>query len=358
MGSLDDDDPMRPRPARWERTRLPDRAELLRRRAEPAAPADPFRRVAIGWGGDFEPPGAAKQTDDARRLFLDAIKTVEPRVLADLAGEPFAAFWPDYKRLVGEGGSPLLFYRARVAAWVSADDGPPPGLSGEPVARPAYLGSGWQHRKGRLLEWAARWRLDRTEGDWLLWLATQTVLDWCLRQMYRENGRDDVGEPFAEWSPPGRFYEIPTGARWEIAFPAFAWTPYREAWNEAEARIVADVKRRLLQWHDAIEAELLKAGYTTAKAKADGIAHFEWLALYQIGELSAAEIAERVNRAPQTVRDGFRDAASLAGVTLRERDRGGYPRGRRRGSARSTIARPRGRRPIPIPSGTRTPCGD
>jgi hypothetical protein len=360
MSSVDDDPHVTV--PRWQA--LPSREEIRRRRQAEQQSQERLARISrqpkrvemrLGSEGEFVRPGDDPKAWHGRRLFLNAIPQVKPQVLRDLAGEPFAAFFPDFVRLAGEGSfARYLMHQARWTSWFIPDDGQEnsPLLFGEPVPSPAFLREGRQARLDVLRRWAVRWDV----GDWwCVLVAGKTVLNWCEEQFRQDVERlkeelerepDHRSESYAtfawsaqcsigpvDWSHYNSVDYFALAADEKlITFPDFDWEPQMELRLEAEKRIEGDLRRLLASQLDRIEDAAARAGLERAPRKDSGDVHFWWLARWQVGHESYARIAKDpgIDRSdgltPEAVRHAIIAAASLIGLTRRKPDRGGAPR--------------------------------
>jgi hypothetical protein len=234
--------------------------------------------------------GQDDQIASARLQFIEAVGSAVPAFLARLRHPVY----PDYRRL--------------------ADINPEYWVMGSRF-------EDWQIDSDRdnqftpvLMAWAKEFNVQRE--DWILEGALQTLSYW--RQFPRRRASLDVSG-FRQWngvsltiSAEDRLFRF-SDAGWDPTLVSAAgWRMNVKERFEAAVRAHVDQMRKLAVERGAIPA--------VARFSKD---HFEWLAMYQCGNLSLDSILHRAQHVASrtTISKGIHSAATLAAIAVRPKSK-------------------------------------
>lgn len=184
--------------------------------------------------------------------------------------------------------------------------------------------------------WAQHWNLDESDDDWILSRALHTMEYWCQFPHLVEcataeaTGNTRICEHLA-WSPRIVMTTVElTRDETTLTLPRFAWYPQQEDLSQARQRIQAEAKEAITAELARIETLAKSRGLKPTKQLRRGRVHCQWLVAYQVRELNWEDIAQRFNQQDSdSVRKTARDTAKEVGITLREGNPTGRPRGTR-----------------------------
>ena len=242
----------------------------------------------LGFG---EVDGAAGEQArfDARLRFLNAIRSVKPKVLDDLADKPLAAY---------RSAATAFGRHALPGCWddlvVYADD--------EEWAE--VLGP----LRDALDQWARRWNLFRCE-PWCLAITLQTLDVWARSPAWLES---------REWaSAYGGFLATRAEER-RFRFEHEGWEPTSDTRRVAKAAIHRAFDRELDAYLDRIAALATERGFASTPTKRKD-AGFEWLARFIVDKCSCGEIAREIGKTRRAVEIAVNEVALRAGVRVEHR---------------------------------------
>lgn len=227
--------------------------------------------------------GRGELVDDAglvaashgRQYFLDAVVAIDRRPLAELwrdASFAAAAEWPPFVRTPAG---------AEWARSYERDGGPP-----------LYA---------VLNEWMERWRLYNT---WCGWSALLTLWGWMEDLIVHKRPRDLRFKAWPLQCPPcDPTPHRPARLRFEAT-----WDPYQETADANRARVLSEFAERLDRWHDETRRVERDQGGYPAPIKRSGEDHFRWLARWQVGLETYAEIARDAGDGRVVDADAVKDA--------------------------------------------------
>jgi hypothetical protein len=234
--------------------------------------------------------GQDDQIASARWQFLEAVSRVVPSFLEGLRDQVY----PEYAQLAD--GNPDYW-------------------------RIGWKFENWQSLSDRdnkltpvLTAWA--WRHNVDGEDWILEGALQTLSNW--HQFPQQRAALDVWG-FRQWiAVPGLISADDS----QFRFSDGGWDPTFSNSTGWRTRVIKDFEKAL----DAYECRMrrvvedLGAIQTVSRFSAD---HFQWLALYQCGNLSLDSILHRSPHAGDktTISKGIHSAAILASIAVRPKHR-------------------------------------
>lgn len=228
-------------------------------------------------GGDFEWPDQTERPV-ARDFFLDAVNKLDPRVLADLAGEPLELS----KHIQSQFGAGVLFC-----------------LSDDPMEWPDILSP----LRESLTVWGQRYHLDQ---PWCLLRAVRTLSMWQY-----------PGVPHDSWAHPPQEYWIPfTDDEMQVSFVSSGWNPLFERRVERQRKLEKAFKQYLRAKFDHLEEAALKRGLKKTKERRAPEQHFEWLAKAVVRRWPYSKIAKRTGRERQSVTEAIENLANLIDLPL------------------------------------------
>lgn len=274
--------------------------------------------------GDFDSPDKRLTRMAARDRFLEAVVRLEPTVIETLADAPYAAYVPlrDDLEATGDGG---FHGHADFWRWPLGPSVPSPlDMSCTAPLQEA------------LLAWGQRWRL---ADDWCFSIALNALSCWWV---YRLPPRQPLPEDFArfhwsDWLPS----VIDPMERWRsehgFIFSYQPWEPTEMPRAMARKAMRAAFEAHLTEYLDQMEQLARTRGFVRTTDKVSR--HFEWLALYQVGERSPAQIARICGKERAAVDAAIRATAALLELSLRPCPRGGVRHAPHRGAR--TIVLPR-----------------
>lgn len=246
--------------------------------------ADPAGAVILGgWDGtDPAFPG--------RRRFLAAVSVVEPGVLESLKEETLPLYreaMRHHRRFIIEHPN-QRYHRPDVSEWKELDD--------------------------RLLVWADRWHL-----------AFRWIGEALLSLMHAWNEDIIAGrEPRATWALPRRVYTTTEEA--EFVFRHEGWSVGQGDRDQVAAAIRTAFEAEFNAHLDRLEQLAKERGYRPAhRSRArrgdsedgDPDRHYVWLARWQLGIASQADIAREARVDRSTVERALRRVAEEIGITRR-----------------------------------------
>jgi hypothetical protein len=161
-------------------------------------------------------------------------------------------------------------------------------------------------------------------GPWGERMAVHTLYYWRFFPLPAANKIRLVDDRIAIALSPDRRL----GLRQEIVLPPVSWDPQDETRADARTRILAEIAEAVDEGLAQIEAGTGHQG-SPPTVKRTGLEHLVWLARYQFRGESYRAIAKAVWRSPQGVTEAVKDAATLVGLPLRDRNPGGRPRKQR-----------------------------
>lgn len=249
---------------------------------------------------DFEESDGDTTRDFLRDRFLDAVKRVEPAVLASLAGEPLQLFLEAEQRVNPDGDIVTMYLILNRGGYVVYDRGFPPRPTGEWT--PAF-----EPLRRSLLAWGDRWHLDT---PWCIEVALRTLWQWS----WSENGRCDWRRPSANYNTP---YGL-GGDRFNT-FKYAQWNPLAERAEEGWDYIMEKFKEHLAAEFDRIRQDTRIRGFLPVKDKRSS-EHFEWLVQYHVKRRRYAEIAATALPGGEaTIAKAVRDLAGAIVLPLDQR---------------------------------------
>lgn len=278
------------------------------------------RPYRLGHGAYQWADGHAARAD-ARRRFLAAVESIEPRVFAELAELPFAAF-ASATEIVDPGDlkdwGDVIEWRETLVALAAEE---PSGQEGADSARliEARRSEGAEREAlSSLIEalgrWGKAWRLD---DGWCLDWALDTIAQWHREPRWRD-GRHLVGEPWG-----GVLLVGEEDRRFRFDHPG--WEPTSDTRTEAAGWIRAAFERDLAAYLDRVEALATERGYIPTPEKrprydptdADAWRRrdpFAWLARVQIDDESCAAIGREAGISERAVQQEVDRLAALIGL--------------------------------------------
>jgi hypothetical protein len=261
-------------------------------------------------------PGQFTHIDDRfeeleyqRHLFLEAVRQEQPQVLESLETGVLPSYRVVWERLNheadarGQSGAWLLFSGA--LEW--------PGIAHVSAAREPDVAK----LRGNLENWAKAWFLYQSADYWILDRALAALRNWCESPgLFERDG--------ATWMPFARSLTLElTQDEQAIKLPEYSWNPQLEPLKEVKERIRADLFRQLDAELDRISALAVSRGLRRTTSPNTGLAHYLWLADYQVCGADWPAIASRYSRDEKRVQ---RDALALAKrIGLAPRRRAGRP---------------------------------
>lgn len=252
----------------------------------------PDREVRMGWGA-FDLPDGGGITANVRERFFWAISRTAPCVLTDLSRGPLTAY-------------------SRCAATEERDDCDnwQVILSADDEYLPALL-----PLRDALQSWAARWNLT---PDWCIERALTTLTNW-----HQRGDAIDPGSGWC-WAAHATFTAIREVDR-RFTFGHDGWDVQASTRVEAADAIRATFERDLKAYLDGMEDHARERGLVPTPAKRE-LAHFGWLARYQVLGESYTAIAKSVCHERKTVTDAVKAIAVMLALPPRSQSRGGRPR--------------------------------
>ena len=157
-------------------------------------------------------------------------------------------------------------------------------------------------------EWAIRWHLN---VDWVRWRALDTLIGWASTH----NAIDLTH--FA--SPTTMLNPIGDGEPFNFA----GWDPSIESWERWRGDLDYQLAKYLDGYRERHEARAESRGLVRHVNRR--VEHFEWLAMYQLGNESFVALARRLQQDRATVTDAIRAVADLIELPIRQ-SHGGKPK--------------------------------
>jgi hypothetical protein len=157
--------------------------------------------------------------------------------------------------------------------------------------------------------------------------------------VYRMPPNQPLPEDFAKFSWG---HAIPTVLDWEeerdpkylFTFTARAWEPTEKPRVVVRRELRTAFEDQLTAYLDRMEALARARRFIRAAQKVGR--HFEWLALYQVGGRTPAQIAQQFGKERQAVDTAIRQTAEMIDLTIRPLPHGGA---RPKRQTRTVIAR-------------------
>lgn len=246
----------------------------------------------------YEPPDHSITTWRAREHFLQTVRQHAPEVLEELHGDPFDCF-----RIAQVMNRWNLDDYMDGRMWIVLEE------DANEIGDPSIL-----DLRESLLFWADTFNL---KDQWCLKRAFRTIEAWHKYARFEQSRM---------WAREATGYILPVGEEeGRLDFSYERWDVTSQNRDEFQRDVEIAFRRHLASYCDWIEKLIRDRGFIEQKMKRDAT-HFEWLVWYQVKEKSQSEICEQFNAARTTVADGIKDAASMCGLTLRPRKKGGRPR--------------------------------
>lgn len=292
----------------------------------------PPRRAGLGSLREIKDSAGLPRAslDHARRLFIEAVSVVEPRVLSELAEQAL----PIYRKICSV--SSREFDPIADSDTAEPEDNPKYSNLRIDLETIATTSDSGRKLRGVLIEWSEGWHLNSNDNirypNWIHEIAERILRAW------KEN---DPGPPHL----PESFWDLVT----DLPIPKLnatlgAWEPHLtgETWQHFERKAkgsgVPDAD--LITYKEAVELLLTRpprmnrenpvaAGETESVPR-----HLHWLALYQVGEVSQRAIARQIRSSTSiesprhsVIQYAIRSAAAIIGLSLRPVSPPGRPSG-------------------------------
>lgn len=260
--------------------------------------------------GSFEWPSEPGLLGEARAYFLEAVKRVEPQVLADLSLTPWHCFVPVADKLFPARGTIMLRYDPQGA------------LISDLAARDTCFAA----LRDALADWGQKWNLN---DPWCLDNAL-----WTLHRWWSSPEDDPNHQSWATTSANPWTVEPPVSDdETRIVFEHEGWFFPWESRQDVKKRIITAFERYLDIRLDESADLFVTRGMVPVPAKGK-LSRLECLAHYQVGKLSFPDIARKMGENETTVSQAVYDTCEWIGLSRRVGDPGGRPISRSRKGTR------------------------